>query len=277
MNWKTIKSDLLYDYTRFLLKSLNNHELVFMKFLRDQNDMVINEWLSWTDDNLELLTSFDDSSGWLDYFYDESMIEQILVSLIGDLDNSLDNLVGRFYGTGARIGYNHMGKDYGFYDSDKRCLGNLQGYVNSVNKSIQGEVAYGGIQVIGEHIDNNDLTHLKESIVNLPYTSIDHHINPDTRILFTVKTEYARAVNSGLLQSYSNYGVDLYDWVTSGLPNTCNRCFEIENGSPYNLNEIIKLCPVHVNCVCSVKARLPKILSLQENPSIVDITPNRRG
>ena len=75
MLWSDFKTDLLYDYTRFLLKSLNNHEVFFMKSLRNQTDNVIKESLEWVDENMDLLTSFHDSSDWLDYYYDESMIE----------------------------------------------------------------------------------------------------------------------------------------------------------------------------------------------------------
>ena len=140
--------------------------------------------------------------------------------------------------------------------------------------SINGEYMKGVIDTIGDSIEKGDnFSSLGADLLSLSYIPIDNKFPVNTRCLFTAKTEYARSVNTGVLQAYSNYGVDQYDWITTGLPNVCKNCLEIESNGPYTLNEIINLMPVHVNCCCSVKGRLHRNQSLRRNPRVIDLTP----
>ena len=171
---------------------------------------------------------------------------------------------------------------------DRQALNNLTQYNQQVIQSINSELASGIVAGIGKSIDEGTLNTFTDNLFEtqnnkLPYILGDDGIidNPqrfsvDTRCVFTAKTEYARAVNTGLLQSYTNYGVKKYELITSGLPTVCNKCLEYESHNPYTLDEITSILPVHVNCVCSVKGVLPVNMSLQSNTPVIDLTPNKK-
>ena len=273
-NWEYFNSELHYKYVNLLLKDLSLIEKAYLKFLRDGVDAQIDTTLSWYDEYYEDLTGLHDKEDFDDYYAD-SFLEMILITMMNNLLNHNRDYIHRFYMSGSNLGYNHMGKSSQFLPSDEESLNILTDYTNTVVESINGEFNYGVRNILGEHIENGTLDQFKKDLIKLPYTPIDTHFSVDNRCIFTTKTEYARGVNTGLLQSYSNYGVDQYDWVTSGLSNVCKTCKGYEAGNPYTLNEIMGMMPCHPNCVCSVKARLPKILYLQDKPQIVNMTPKK--
>lgn len=266
--------DLRFDYTRFLLKSLSPIESVYMKRLHGNLDNILTTSLDWIKTNKDILYEYDSKEDWLDDYYDDSFLEKIMVSLLGELEFNSLKPVSTFYRTGADLAYNHLGKNRVFKDSDEKALSNLEEYVGSVIDSINGEYVTGIVDTIGDNIDKDDnFNTLGVDLLSLSGEPIDNKFPVTTRCLFTAKTEYARSVNTGLLQAYSNYGVDNYDWITTGLPNVCSRCLEIESEGPYTLHEIMDLIPVHINCSCSVKGRLHSNHSLSRNPVVVDLTP----
>ena len=275
MDWTYFNRDIRYDYTRWLLKTLSPAESQFLKQIRDTTDEQIEYVLDWINGNHEVITGFNTSSEWYEYFREESRLEMILLTL---LQKYLEpSLVRSFYLQGNKLAYNHMKKNPSFLESDEQAFNNLNNYVQTVSNSIRSEFTDGIVKSIGDNIDNgNPISKIKTDIMDLRNHPINSPISINSRELFMAKTEYARAVNTGLLQSYANYGIMEYDWVTSGLPNTCKYCLEIENNNPYTLDEIISFgCPYHVNCACSVKARLPLNIHMVSNPRIIDLTPKK--
>ena len=287
MLWDYFSKDLKYQYVRLLLKDLNNAEMYYLRILRDGVDTTINSSINWINNNSDELNSLHDSNDWKDYF-PGSELEEIWITLLNrNVDAGLRPLHD-YYVSGGNLAYSHMSKNPVFQDSDRQAVDNLGRYVSKVITSINSELTNGLHYKIGENIeskaDYSDLLdsgvkplHYYETINGKPVVK-KSYFSPYTRCLFTAKTEYARAVNTGLLQAYANYGVNNFDWVTSGLDNVCSDCLELEDGSPYTLDEILRLgCPYHVNCACSVKARLPVNIHLIHNPRVVDLTPNHRG
>ena len=272
--WNDFRQELHYKYIQLLLKDLSPHESRYLKVFRDNIDNFLIHTYEWYEVFYTDLHDLSDNDEWEDYF-NGSELEKILITMLGRLDNHVRQPLGDFYRSGGRLAYSHMGKPYEFRDSDRKALNNLQDYVSTVSDSINSEFCLGIKKSIGEHIENRTLDQLKDDLFQLRFKPIESRISPETRCLFTTKTEYARAVNTGLLQGYSNYNVDLYDWVTSGLPNVCKKCLELEENNPYTLNEVINYACPHPNCVCSFKARLPKKLYLKENPRIIDLTPKK--
>lgn len=275
MDWTYFNRDIRYDYTRWLLKTLSPAEAHLFKKIRDKTDDQISSTLDWIASNYDLLNGFYDSEEWYEYYYNDSELEMILMTL---LQQYLDpRIVKGFYSQGNKLAYNHMKKNPSFLESDEQAFNNLNNYVQTVSNSIRSEFADGIVKSIGDNIDDkNPISKIKTDLLDLRNHPINSPISINSRELFMTKTEYARAVNTGLLQSYANYGIMEYDWVTSGLPNTCKYCLGIENDNPYTLDEIISLgCPYHVNCACSVKARLPLNIHMVSNPRIIDLTPKK--
>lgn len=271
--WTNIFSgELKYKYIHWLLKDLSLAEQYYLGVLRDGVDDTINNSINWVDDNSDDLKHLHTVHDWHEY-YDDSNLESIWITLLNkNIEKSILPLY-KYYRSGGDLAYKHMSAEPVFMNSDKQALDNLTNYVGKVVASINGELQDGIKKSIGTHIDENKLSDVNRDLITLNTKPLDTHFSIDNRCLFTAKTEYARSVNTGLLQAYSNYGVNNFDWVCSGLPNTCNVCLELEANSPYTLNEIMKHACPHPNCVCSFKARLPVKLELDKNPIVVNITP----
>lgn len=268
-----IWDDLKFDYTRMLLKTLSPSETRLMNDLQGNVNELLDYSLNWINDNYSILSDFESKDDW-DSFFQESEFRLLIFQLLDKLNYDVLVNFKSFYNAGAILAYNHLDKQVLFRESDEKSFGILEDYVKSVLDSIGGEFIYGIKEVIGDAVDEGDgFDKLGGDLLSLPFTPIDNVFSVNVRCLFTAKTEYARAINTGLLQAYSNYGVDSFDWVCSGLSNVCNKCLEIEKGGPYSLKELMVIGMPHPNCACSVKGRLHLNHSLKSNPVIVDLTP----
>lgn len=272
MKWNNFRDELSYKYVSFLVKTLSPAESFLLKRLRKNTTDILNSSLDWLSGNREILEDMSDEDEWNDFYFHDSELEMLLISLFGHMNQRTVPLIESFYRQGASLGYSHMNKGFLFRDSDNESLNILKNYFGNVVDSINGEYITGIVDTIGRNITDNTIDNINNDLVDLVYTPIDNRFNIDTRCIFTAKTEYGRGVNTGLLQAYSNYGVDNYDWITTGLPNVCDKCKSIEGNGPYTLNEIINIGMVHPNCACSVKGRLQNNLHLKRNPVIIDLT-----
>ena len=279
--------DLKYQYIRLLLKDLSSAEEYYLTTLSDGVDATVNSSLDWVIHNQTDLSLLNDWDDWRDY-YIGSDLEMILITLLNKIMDKSIVPLENFYRSGGHLASRHMNTPYKFTDNDEKALGIHQDYVKTVVKSINGELINGVYNSIGEHVNNKTTSALNKDLIGLTVKPVTFYeldattgeyivhkgyFSPYNRCLFTAKTEYSRAVNTGLLQQYSNYGVTEYDWVTSGLPNVCKECLSIEGGSPYSLEEIVSIgLPHHPNCSCSIKGRFNKRLN-SVNSRVVDLTP----
>ena len=280
------KGDLRYTYNKFLLKTLSSAEQYYLKSLRDVVDSTLLDSMTWVNDNKDFLKTFHTKEEFLEYIHDEEEFSKVLLTLANYMENVCCQPLSGFYDSGSRLAYNHLQKNPVPNQIDEQAKQLHQEYVKTLASSIHTDLTNNIINNIGNNIENNNIENITNDLLTIntrvceSYTDSDGVVvkprfSTDTRLLYTTKTEYARAVNTGLLQAYNHYGVDSYDWVTTGLPNVCNYCKELENGGPYTLNEIINMIPVHVNCSCSVKARLPNNLHLNNKPQVIDLTPSK--
>ncbi len=256
------------------MKHLSPVESAYLEFLRSGMDTQIQETLNWYDEHEDDLHDLNSSEEFEDE-YGKQWLEMILITLMNAMYEKNAYYMQYFYNSGSNLAYNHMNREKVYLSSDEQALNNLTKYTNGVVESINSEFAVGVRNTLHNHIDDGSLDQFRNDLLDLPYTPVITHFSVDNRCVFATKTEYARGVNTGLLQGYSNYGVDTYDWITSGLSNVCKTCKSYEENNPYTLNEIINMMPCHPNCVCSVKANLPKVLYLQTNPRVVDLTPKK--
>lgn len=71
---------------------------------------------------------------------------------------------------------------------------------------------------------------------------------PQQRAEMIAITERSRAFNTGKLQTYMNYGVQLVDVVTMHDERVCQTCIDVENNNPYTIQEAEELLPLHPRC-----------------------------
>ena len=241
-----IRKDLQYKYTRLLLKDFTYPENHYLSFLRSNIDDFIDEANKWTSANTDELKGLHDEGDWEEYY--SEMLEMLLITMMNTMLTNNHQHIRNFYIGGNNLAHNHMDTPNELYSSDEIALQKLYNYTDTVMDSINTEFIKGIKQTIGKNITNKTYDNIQWDIIQLPYTKIQSPFTIDTRCVFATKTEYGRSVNTGLLQGYSNYGVDTYDIITTGLPNVCKTCEGYEENNPYTLNEIINMLPVHPNC-----------------------------
>ena len=107
-------------------------------------------------------------------------------------------------------------------------------------------------------------------VTNRILEATDHSLTGKTltarqRAMMIARTETARAMTQGRLQSYANYGVQEIKILTAEDKDVCAICLEaayVFNGDVkwenvigeniWNINDAYKLVPFHPNCRCSV-------------------------
>ena len=269
------------EYNRFLLKSLSHNEETYLNILNKGITNILDASMDYVLLNYESLHSMDDDeefdgedSLFVEWF--DNYQEEVLITMLLENRSLAIRPLRKFYMGGSRIAYNELGLQQSFYNTDAQALKKLEDYVGGLVESIDSEYCLGVKQCLYDNRYESPHV-INEKLMGLSGNPILSNISVDTRCLFTTKTEYARAVNTGLLQTYANYGVSEVDWVTSGFRNVCGQCLEYEANSPYTLEEIQGLLPCHPNCICSVKCRVPVNPSLQRNAMVVDLTPKRKN
>lgn len=114
---------------------------------------------------------------------------------------------------------------------------------------------------------------LYEMLQDLPNHHYSTPITPKTRSEMIARTEMVRSFNNGVFQTYSNFGIEIFEIVNYNDVGICDVCIELINNNPYTLEEIVRILPVHPNCRCfGVIYRLMNdIVDEVENPIIVDM------
>ena len=112
------------------------------------------------------------------------------------------------------------------------------------------------------------------NLMELPLTPINNNISVRTRAEMIARTEHARAVNTGTLQAYVNYGVSQVEIITAQDGLVCDDCLDIESQNPWSISEAQDLLPMHPNCRCAFAAVVDvnEDLERDPNPVSVDLT-----
>lgn len=243
-------------YTSFIQKSFSRDERKFYNTLSngiDENLLYVISWLKTHEAN-ELL-SIEDEDEFDEVFIDSNLHKELNTRIQRNTLNGIQPL-SKFYKVGSRLGHNQLHRTQVYTEQDKEALSILNQYVGDtiyhVNvdsclnmKDILMAGALGGIAIAA----------LAKDILASPYKITPRSgATVDTRCTMITTTEYGRAVNTGLLQSYVNNGVYKVDIVTAGDDRVCDDCLEIERNNPYTIEEAMGLIPVHSNCRCSYSA-----------------------
>jgi len=254
-----------------LCKRLSKDEKDYLKFLHNGIDNNIQYTLRWLSSNeaLELLSVDEDD--FEDEFVNSDLYSNLNNIFLGNKNGSV-KFINKFYNKGSKLGYDDLGRMLPFMSSDSEALGILNEYVGDVVQNVNIECGIGiqdvlMLSVMGVLGANE----LKENILKVPYAPVRSNISITSRCNMIARTEYGRAINTGVLQAYSNSGVNEVNINTSGLPNVCDDCLDLEQNNPYSIEEAMQLLPLHPQCACSYSP----VYSSRENvnnPVIIDLT-----
>lgn len=248
------------------------------------------------DKQLELVSNYIGSAEYaeLEYmnrlqieaFFNNSGINQRLDELINYNASSSEQFIAEFYRIGAELGYEDIQQTLAYTIADQEALFHVSKYNFDLITNVNQELKSGIKEVIFNAVAQGEgYQTTMRNLLELPLTPINHNISVRTRAEMIARTEFARAVNTGTLQSYANYGVDQVDINTSHDSLVCDYCRILERDNPYTLQEVMNnlLLPAHPNCRCNFSAHIPEpdelgsfdigSLSIVDNPRVVNLCP----
>ena len=257
-----------------VFKSQNKNEKRYNDLLNNGIDNLIltsNKWLK-TNESDDLLTIRDE-----DVYKEEFKKTNLYKDLNSIIQVNADKGIvplRNFYKIGSQLGYNSLKKkkkpDLNEYDEEAIAI--LSAYVYEVLINLNQDASrvirntlYDGI------IGNNSKKEIGLDLLTVP-DKVGDSFKINTRSQMITTTEYNRSINTGTLQSFSNSGVQEVHIVTTGLPNVCDMCIDIESKNPYTLEEAMNLLPMHPNCACSVIQAGVMNDWFNTAPLIVDLT-----
>ena len=220
----------------------------------------------------------------IEAFFRNSGITEKWDSLINYNASTSEEFIQEFYRIGAELGYEDIEQILSYTPADRQALFNVANYNFNLVTNVNNELRNGIREVILNAVATGEgYQTTMRRLMELPLEPINNNISVRTRAEMIARTEYARAVNTGTLQSYANYGVEKVVINTSHDRLVCNYCLDLEENNPYTLQEAMKLLPAHPNCRCNYAAYIPEpdsldsfdigSLSLVDNPVIVNLCP----
>lgn len=254
-------------YLRELLNGLDNQMLS------------VSEWLGTDEAKRFFRTRHDDIA---DFFENSGIREELRTIINSNVENS-EGLIQKFYQIGSHLGYSDLHKKVVYTIADKEALYHVTQYnfdlVRDLNTTLFEGIQETLFQAVaeGQGADVTARDILALGIKPLPIKDKDgkivRMISSRARARMIARTEHARAVNTGTLQAYSNYGVEMVEIITVGDNMVCDDCIELQDNNPYTLQEAMALLPAHPNCRCSYGPVVEKPLWFPEdNPVVIDLT-----
>lgn len=264
-------------------KQLSNSELEYLASILlgfDRQLEIISQFLGSEEyAQLEMMNQRQ-----IDAFFRNSGITEKLDQIINFNAADSEQFIREFYRIGAELGYEDIEQVLSYTLADQEALFNVSQYNFNLVTNVNTELRNGIREVILNAVATGEgYQTTMRNLMELPLQPINTNISVKTRAEMIARTEYARAVNTGTLQAYANYGIEKVVINTSHDNLVCDYCLSLEEGNPYTLQEAMKYLPAHPNCRCNYAAYIPEpdelgsfeigSLSIVNNPLVVNLCP----
>lgn len=258
---------------------LAHDELQYYNDLTRLFDKIISQHIDWLDSSEAQKVFYEEIQNREEYFKN---IDKDLDDIIQDTSLSADRIIEKIYRKGLNYGYRDINRLPVFNDACKYGLKATQEYNFELIKSVSDDL----IDSIRHHIFRGVAE--GQSIHEVARTITDSGLKPlenktltaYQRASLIARTEIARSMTTGRLQSYANYGVEKVKILTAGDDNVCPICRKAEK-KIYTLEQASNLVPFHPACRCSVIAHIEHYDIPQkpiDNSEIIDLisyAPNK--
>lgn len=252
---------------------LTKRQMDFYKTLVDGLDEQLLVTIDWLE-SVECKELWNKNQVDIDEFWNKLELKQYLDDITTSNAGNAQEYAEEFYKIGKDLSMRELNKFFDFTSADKQALFFVKEYNFELVKNVNNSLANGIRSLITEQIlTGRHPTEMVDRLLNLPFNPLDTKISVQSRCLFIARTESARAINTGTLQTYEQLGVTEVEIITSHAQNVCDICKELESKSPYPLKEGMSLLPAHVNCCCSYAAVTDTIEEPPKNPRIINTTP----
>ena len=244
---------------------LAHDELQYYNDLTRSFDKIISHYINWLDSSEAKKLFYEEIQNREEYF---QTIDSDLDDIIQDTSLSADRIVEKVYRKGLSYGYKDINRLPVFNDACKYGLKATQEYnfelisnvsndlIDSIRHHIFRGIAEGqSIHEVARAITDSGLKPLKGKT-----------LTAYQRASLIARTEIARSMTTGRLQSYANYGVGKVKILTAGDDNVCPICRKAET-KIYTLEEASNLIPFHPACRCSVIAHIEHYQDIPQKPT----------
>ena len=262
-NFITVNEDL---FDNLLMKSLqheHHHEIPvvttkdmttsqkdYSNAIKDKLDQQISVSQDWLEtDSAD--ASFETKNLGAVVIYDlEVQMNEKLYGETASIENPLKN----GYETGKETGAEQISRTAVYREVDVKVQNIIENYNWTVLKSLSDDTRVEIFSTIYQGIINDYST--DDVYEQLDYLMENgaiggNSMSPNSRANMISVTELARCINSGIMQSYYDYGLSYANLViNSGNP--CTDCDDLYMSNPHPLIELEQILPMHPNCQCSI-------------------------
>ena len=244
-----------FDLNNFLDPTrLAHDELQYYNDLTRLFDKIISHHINWLDSPEARKLFYEDIQNREEYF---QAIDQDLDDIIRDTSLSADKIIEKVYRKGLSHGYKDINKLPVFNDACKYGLKATQEYnfelIQSVSDDLKDSIRHHIFRGIAE---GQSIHEVARAITDSGLQPLKNKtLSAYQRASLIARTEIARSMTTGRLQSYANYGVKKVKILTAGDDNVCPICRKAEK-KIYTLEEASNLVPFHPACRCSVIAHI---------------------
>ena len=270
---------------------LAHDELQYYNDLTRSFDKIINHYINWLDSSEAKKLFYEEIQNREEYF---QTIDSDLDDIIQDTSLSADRIIEKVYRKGLSYGYKDINRLPVFNDACKYGLKATQEYnfelITNVSNDLRDSIKHHIFRGIAE---GQSIHEVARAITDSGLKPIEGKtLSAYQRASLIARTEIARSMTTGRLQSYANYGVEKVKILTAGDDNVCPICLEaahVFNGEKthdniigekvYDLDKASDLIPFHPACRCSVIAHIEHYNDIPqkpvENTHVVDLINNK--
>lgn len=233
---------------------LAHDELQYYNDLTRAFDKIINHYINWLDSSEAKKLFYEEIQNREEYF---QTIDSDLDDIIRDTSLSADRIIEKVYRKGLSYGYKDINRLPVFNDACKYGLKATQEYNFELISNVSNDL----IDSIRHHIfrgiaEGQSIHEVARAITDSGLKPIEGKtLSAYQRASLIARTEIARSMTTGRLQSYANYGVEKVKILTAGDDNVCPICRKAEK-KIYTLEEASNLIPFHPACRCSIIAHI---------------------
>ena len=184
-------------------------------------------------------------------------IEEQIREIIGDTSYKADKIINHIYDSGLQAGADEIRRTKYYNDATRYGLEFLQAYNFELITNINTELAnHIRAEIFLGITAGEDMPSVAKRILEATDNSLTGKtLSARQRAMMIARTETARAMTQGRLQSYANYGVNEVKILTAGDERVCPICREAET-KVYLIEDSPSLVPFHPLCRCSVMAHI---------------------
>lgn len=271
---KLLMDIIEFDKALFDTSNLSVDEIKYFNSIIDGFNNQTQFYIDWLDSD-EARRIFYENEQYNDHTF--AKIDEQIKEIVHDTSLKADEIISRIYDSGLQAGADEIKRTRYYNDATKYGLHFLQSYnfelISNVNDDLKNHIRE---EIFAGIAAGEGMPEVAKRILDATNHSLTGKtLSARQRAMMIARTESARAMTQGRLQSYANYGVHEVKILTAGDDNVCAICREAET-KIYLIENAGDLVPFHPLCRCSVMAYIRHGI-LQGNPDdgahVINCTP----